>query len=494
MEAQLLLNLGTKMEFSALLLPVSLTILLFISLYFFNNILPLIRSLPLIVKNSHRMTDWAAELLLASPTCTVTVGPIVLTADPLNVEHMTKTHFTSYKRSSFATSSLHDFLGHGIVNVDGERWKIQRKMASHQFSTGSIRTFVLEVLRHGIQQRLLPLLTSASRNGEALDLQDVLERFAFDGICRLVLDCDPDCLSKRNESGERFYRAFEEAVHLSVERVNLPFSVIWKLKKLLDIGSERRLRESMAIVNGYLLERIRNSRRILDDAENMERRDFLSQFAKDGRQSDEFLRDILVNFLLAGRDTTPSALTWFFWQVSSRRDVVGKILEELRLIRESREISGPFTLDSIREMDYLQAAISESMRLYPPVSLLGRESEADDTLPDGTAVRKGWMVMYSAMAMGRSKRIWGADCAEFRPERWLLDGVFRGRSLFEYPVFHAGPRVCLGKEMAFIQMKAVAASILERFEIEVVEERGKHEAQITLKMEGGLPVRFRERN
>lgn len=469
----------------------TLAFLVFTALYLFN-ILPLIRSLFLIIRNSHRMVDLATELLLASPSDTVTVGPLVLTADPLNVEHMTKSHFTSYKRSDFSTSFLHDFLGHGIVNVDGDLWKLQRKMASHEFSTGSIRTFELQVVRQGIQQRLLPLLTSASRNEEVVDLQDVLDRLAFDGICKLVLDYDPDCLSKRDERGERLYHAFEEAAHLSMVRAKLPFPVIWKLKRLLDIGSERRLRECIAIINDEIFERIRQSRRI--DANKVEKGDFLSQFAEDGRQSDEFLRDILVSFLLAGRDTTPSALTWFFWQISSRPDVVAEILEELRLIRESRGITGPFTMDSTREMNYLQAALSESMRLVPPVSLLGRECQAEeDMLPDGTVVKKGWTVMYSAMAMGQSERIWGADCAEFRPERWLADGVFRARSPFEYPVFHAGPRVCLGKEMAFMQMKAVAASILERFEIHVVEERGKYDVQITLRMEGGLPVRVREK-
>ncbi|KAJ8511767.1 hypothetical protein OPV22_002201 [Ensete ventricosum] len=79
------------------------------------------------------------------------------------------------------------------------------------------------------------------------------------------------------------------------------------------------------------------------------------------------------------------------------------------------------------------------------------------------------------------------------PERWLEAGVFQARSAFQYPVFHAGPRMCLGKEMAVIQMKAITASILEGFDIELTEQRGKHDLSISMRMEGGLPMRFRER-
>ncbi|URD84187.1 hypothetical protein MUK42_06673 [Musa troglodytarum] len=95
--------------------------------------------------------------------------------------------------------------------------------------------------------------------------------------------------------------------------------------------------------------------------------------------------------------------------------------------------------------------------------------------------------------MGRAEAIWGKDCGEYRPERWLEVGVFQARSAFQYPVFHAGPRMCLGKEMAVIQMKAITASILEGLDMELAEPRGKHDLSISMRMEGGLPMRFRER-
>lgn len=147
-------------------------------------------------------------------------------------------------------------------------------------------------------------------------------------------------------------------------------------------------------------------------------------------------------------------------------------------------------------MHYLHAAISESLRLYPPVPIDTKACLGDDILPDGTFIGKDWFISYHTYAMGRMEKIWGKDCHEYKPERWLEDGIFRQESPYKFPVFHAGPRMCLGKDMAYIQMKSIAAGVLERFRIEVLSESGKcpeHLLSLTLRIKGGLLVRVKER-
>ncbi|BAD68167.1 cytochrome P450-dependent fatty acid hydroxylase-like protein [Oryza sativa Japonica Group] len=205
-----------------------------------------------------------------------------------------------------------------------------------------------------------------------------------------------------------------------------------------------------------------------------------------------------TNFVLAGRDTTSSALTWFFWLVSGQPDVEDRIAREIRAVRASSGSTdaAAFSFDELREMHYLHAAITEAMRLYPPVAMDSHCCQNDDVLPDGTFVGKGWQVTYSAYAMARLEELWGADCEEFRPERWLdEDGVFRPESPFKYPVFHGGPRMCLGKEMAYIQMKSIAACVFERFSFRFVGGEGRPGLvfSVTLRMEGGLPMRVKKR-
>lgn len=225
--------------------------------------------------------------------------------------------------------------------------------------------------------------------------------------------------------------------------------------------------------------------------------DLLSRFMANEENSPEYLRDIVISFILAGRDTTSSALSWFFWLLSSKPDVEKNILKELENIRthKRKNISDPFTFDEIREMHYLHAAITEALRLYPPVPVDSKACVKDDIMPDGTFVEKGWFVTYHTYAMGRMENIWGKNCREFLPERWMENGVCRQESPFRFPVFHAGPRICLGKDMAYIQMKSIAASVIERFEIDVVDkEKGpEHLLSLTLRIKGGLPVMVRRR-
>jgi cytochrome P450 len=132
--------------------------------------------------------------------------------------------------------------------------------------------------------------------------------------------------------------------------------------------------------------------------------DFLPWFAVAGKHSDQRLRDVVTNYILAGRDTTSSALTWFFWLVSARTDVEKKIVREIQAARassgccETREgaPTTTFSFDELREMHYLHAAVTESMRLYPSVAADTHSCKEDDMLPDGTFAGKGWLVTYCA--------------------------------------------------------------------------------------------------
>ena len=90
-------------------------------------------------------------------------------------------------------------------------------------------------------------------------------------------------------------------------------------------------------------------------------------------------------------------------------------------------------------------------------------------LPDGTILKKGTRVMYAIYSMGRMESIWGKDCRDYKPERWLKDGRFMTESAYKFPAFNAGPRLCLGKDFASYQMKFIAASILYRYHVKVVE-------------------------
>ncbi|XP_078149838.1 cytochrome P450 CYP94D108-like [Carex rostrata] len=464
---------------------------------------PVIGHLPHFIRNSHRFLDWVTEILLQSQTHTVGFSSIgttngIFTANLANLEHMLKLNSINYPKPERSILMMEDFLGHGIINSDGDDWKWQRKTASLEFSKGSMRNFVVETVHFEISNRLLPILNQAAEKGVRIEMQDVLERFAFDNICRVVIGEDPACLTEEwfsgTSSSKQFMAALSDAMELSVVRHLVPFEHLWKIKKFLNIGTENRLKKTLSIVHGHTMKIIHS--RMLEGKKLDGREDMLSRFASNKNQNEIVLRDVVTNFLLAGRVTTSTALTWFFWLVATRPEIERKIIDEIKFVRiSSRIMTETFSFDDLRELNYLHAAITESMRLYPVVPLNTVSCKEDDLMPDGTFVGKGWVVTYNAYAMGRLEDIWGKDCTEFRPERWLDEnGVFKPESPFRYPIFHAGPRMCLGKEMAYIQMKSIAACVLERFQIRplgggVIE----HNLSFTLKMKGGLPVQLTKR-
>ncbi|KAL8236308.1 hypothetical protein R6Q59_017389 [Mikania micrantha] len=457
---------------------------------------PLIGSLFSLLQNRHRFIQWTADIVNNSPTKTAIIhlplGRVrVITANPTVVRHVLKSRFDLYPKGPRARNTLFDLLGDGIINIDGDGWKFQRQISIHEFSTKSLRNYVEHVVDAELNDRLLPILATSTT---VLDFQDVLQRFAFDNICKIAFGYDPACLTP-SMPDEIFAQAFDEAVMISTGRMRSSHPFIWKLKRFFNFGSEKRLRNSIKIVREFANKLIKEKTIELKRNQSLKSVDLLSRFLISGHSDERFITDMVINFILAGRDTTSAALTWFFWLLHNNPRVEKQILQE---IKQKPETS---VYDEVKDMVYTHASLCESMRLYPPVAIDAKEAATDERLPDNTFVKKGYPVTYHIYAMGRSEELWGPDWAEFRPERWLEQDmlgrwVFKPRDGYEYPVFQAGPRVCLGKEMAFLQMKRVVAGVLRRFKVVPAVEDGVepvYVAYFTSVMEGGFPVRIEER-
>merc|ERR1712023_248005 len=114
-------------------------------------------------------------------------------------------------------------------------------------------------------------------------------------------------------------------------------------------------------------------------------------------------------------------------------------------------------------MPYLNGVLYETLRLYPPVPFDFKECHEDDTMPDGSQIPKGSMVMFLPYAMGRDADMY-PEPEKVKPERWI---PFVAPAPHEFPVFQAGPRICLGMDMAIFEAKIAAATLLKRYTFEV---------------------------
>lgn len=441
------------------------------------------------------LCDWYTHLLLNSPTRTVHIHVLnnTITANPDNVEYMLSTSFHNFPKGKPFSAILGDFLGRGIFNVDGSFWRFQRKMVSLELGRVSTRAYSFQVVNQEIHRRLLPLMEGVSVGGGVLDLQDVFRRFSFDCISRFSFGLDPKCLELSLPLSE-FTVAFDLASRLSAERALATSPMVWKVKRLLNLGSERELRRAIKTIHVVARDFIRQRRKLgVSDPDHQQ--DLLSRFMCSSSSSgdEKFLVDIIVSFLLAGRDTVASALASFFWLVARHPEVEAAILEEAEKVIPAGVLLT--SCEQVRELHYLHAAVYESMRLYPPIQMDSKFCLDDDVLPDGRFVKAGTRVSYHPYAMGRMEEIWGSDCLKFKPERWMREGVFfHDQSPFKCPIFQAGIRVCLGREVAVMELKTVAVSVLRRFRFELAqaEQPPRFSPGLTATFRDGVQVRIRD--
>ena len=410
----------------------------------------------------------------------------VVTTDPRVVQHILSSNFDNYIKGPDWHRRFKDLLGDGIFNVDGKLWYLHRKLSSRMFSTGNFRDNMLKVfLRHG--ETVVGTLDGAAASGAPLDLQDLFLRFTLDSIGDIAFGEDVGSLTQRDVP---FATAFDFCQHVTNERFLLPF---WEVvEPLLPRG--RQMRANLKILDEYTFALL--ARRRATHAEGGEAaggpRDLLSHFI--GREDaegqpfdDRMLRDIVMNFIIAGRDTTAQLLSWTFYLLTQHPEVEARLLAEV----EAALGGGGVTWEGLKQMRYAHAVLMETLRLYPSVPKDAKCAAADDVLPDGTQVRKGMFVGFLPYAMGRSPRLWGESAEVFDPERWLRDEcAMREPNLFKFTAFQAGPRRCLGMDMAHLEAKAVLATLLPRFRFALAPGARvmMNQRTLTLPMLHGLQV------
>lgn len=196
-----------------------------------------------------------------------------------------------------------------------------------------------------------------------------------------------------------------------------------------------------------------------------------------------------MNFLLAGRDTTACALSWLTYCLLTHPDEAAIVQREIDArLPDGGEATA--TYETFKDMPALEAAIFEALRLFPSVPADFKRCIKSDRLPDGSVVPAGAGVGWYPYVMARLETLWGPDAGQFRPARWRReDGTINKPSPFLYPVFNAGPRTCLGKEMAVLEAKVMASLLFKRFRLELVPGHCvTYEATLQLPMKNGLRV------
>jgi len=374
---------------------------------------------------------------------------------------------------------------------DGQMWLHQRKTTSHMFTAKLFKEHIWVVVRRNA--RKVRQMLEATKTGDVVDMFNVMNRFTLDSIGEIGFGKN---IGSLEDPSSPFLGSFDKSQQYIFRRWIDPR---WQYEAPLGLGLERDLKCHISLLNDFSRKIVRElcgALTVQRDCgpnhtpcfDSEARKSFVGLFIQDAQKrgeqlSEDYLRDLVLNFLIAGRDTTAQTLSWTFYCLATHPEAEAKARREITKVCGGRDPQ----YEDLKRLPFLDAVLKESLRLYPSVPLDAKYVEEDDTWPDGSKVKAGSIVLYMIYSMNRDPDVWGSDAAIFRPERWLE--MESQPDSYAFPVFNAGPRECLGKRLAMVEMQGLMAHILPHFSLRlsVPAEAIKNDTQMTLGMSSGLP-------
>jgi cytochrome P450 len=194
------------------------------------------------------------------------------------------------------------------------------------------------------------------------------------------------------------------------------------------------------------------------------------------------LRDELMTVLIAGHETSSTALTWTWYLLSRNPEVEEKLHEELKSVLGGRTP----TIEDLPRLKYTRSVFQEALRLFPPGYILGRRAVADDEI-DGFPVAKGTTVYLAPYVTHRDPAYWDKPDA-FDPSRFS-DATSVGRPPTAFVPFGTGPRICMGAAFARMELQLVVATVAQQFRLRQVSgDPVKPVPLVTIRPQGGMPM------
>eukprot|EP00835_Amoeboradix_gromovi_P006292 NODE_715_length_4836_cov_0.118640.p2 type:complete len:484 gc:universal NODE_715_length_4836_cov_0.118640:1442-2893(+) len=422
-----------------------------------------------VLKYYLKYTTWTIKIV-GSPR-------YVFTNNVRNLQYILNENFDNYIKGARYKKNFKYLMGDGIFSADGERWEMQRAAAEKVFHADNFESYITSSFNRHLQTVCYQLQSAVT-----LDFYALMHMFTLDAFTEIGFGKSVNSLNQKDND---FATCFDGLQKLADETFSVPKSVYFLKNLFYDRFATRK--KYLSVIDKFSYDIIQN-RLLMFEIKNDDLLSHFLRLKKDNGESykPKFLRDIIINFILAGRDTTAQALSWTVYELRNRPEIIEKIRKESAASIKDRSMA---SYEEIKSLKYTTAVFMECLRLHPSVPKNIKYAVNDDVLPDGTKIKAGWGVGWSPWCQARSPAIWGEDCMELKPERFL-DAKYDPNMNFS---FHHGPRVCLGQNMAILEAVLTIARIYSNFDIEVLTKDATYNSTVTLQMKAPLMVKATQR-
>jgi cytochrome P450 len=391
-----------------------------------------------------------------------------LVTDPAHIEHVLIGGARHYGKQTVGYWNLKKILGNGLLTSDGEFWRRQRRIAQPAFHRPRIEGL------GAIMAQAAAEMVDGWRDGQIIEL--VRE------MMRVTLRVAGQCLLSRDISAAA--DEFGEAIAYGLTYVNYVKETPWAPPEWVPTPRNLRFRAAVRTLDRVIGGIIATRRRHADEFDDLLATLLRAKDPETGEQmSDAQLRDEIMTIIVAGHETTGSALTFTFDLLARHPEIEARLRAEVREVVGDRQ---PEIAD-LAKLPFNEQVILESMRLYPPAWMFARSVEADDAI-GGYPVARGDWILLSPWVTQRRADLW-PDPLRFDPERFAPQHA-AGRHRYAYFPFAGGQRKCIGDRFALTEARLVLATVVQRAKLEALTSSPPvPDPQVTLRPRGDLPMR-----
>jgi cytochrome P450 len=398
-------------------------------------------------------------------------APVVFMLGPAANHYMTVSHAQNFLWREGSMGDLIALLGDGLLTIDGAEHKRARRIMLPAFHRDRIAASA-ETMLGETEQALAPW-----RDGASIDFYPWARRLALRVATRALFGLDPDRdvgdvdLADEFERGLAYYG--RDYFLQSLRGPRSPWRSMQAARRRLD---------------RVLFTEIARRRKRGEQGEDILSLLIAATDEDGSKLTDQQVRDQVITLLFAGHDTTTSTVTFLFYELARAPEALQALLDELDAVLGGER---PTAAQLVGELPELEQAMDETLRMYPP-AWIGPRRAIDEYEFEGHVVPAGARVNYCSWASHHLAEVF-PDPFAFRPERFTAEN----KALLPkgaYVPFGGGSRTCIGMRFGQLEIKAIAATVLQRFTLDL---QPGYELTIrempTLSPTHGLPMTVRAR-
>jgi len=379
----------------------------------------------------------------------------IIAMKPDLIRHVMVTNASNYQRGTMTKNTVRAWAGDGILTSEGEAWRSARRILEPWFHRRTLDQFTEPTI--AATRSALDGIEDAVEDGRPISVEEFCTSLTTRIIAQSLFSCDIDA---------RMDDLHAELTEIQEEMTKIKLSDLLGFGRFLPKRYNARTRATLRNLKA-IFDPIIEQRRTSGE----KRPDFLQSMLDAGNKPDgtprlteQQIYDNVFSVFLGAPESTGYALVWTIYLLSRFPDVQEKVFAEADEILGSEN----FCSDDLAKMTYSWCVMQEAMRLYPPVHSFTREAIGDDQFGD-VKIPRGSTIFFPVYAIHRHEKLWDQPDA-FNPERFRHGARAGKDDLFSFLAFSTGPRFCVGRPFAEMELKLIIGMLVRRYRIKPAGE------------------------